>query len=98
MKFLYLNNFQEFLYLVILDIQILQIMKKNYKLEEDIKLCTECGKDLTNFDFSGKSEDEVNLNYEICKHTGKFNGDLCSKKFILDDDFEDKMADPDDDF
>jgi len=73
-------------------------MKKKQKLDDDLRFCTECGKDLTNFDFSGKSEEEVDHNFENCRKTGKFNGDLCSKKFIMDDDIAEKLPDDDDDF
>lgn len=54
------------------------------KLKMDIKFCTECENDLDEFFLSKKSKDidAVKANHENCIHTGKFNGDMCSKVFI----------------
>lgn len=49
--------------------------------------CTECGNELEDFAFSGKSKnrDSVLENHHNCVRTGKFSGDICSKVFISDD-------------
>lgn len=54
----------------------------------DVNFCTECGNDLNNFDFneSGKDKKKVEANWKNCIKTEKFNGDMCSKMFIANED------------
>ncbi len=56
----------------------------------DVDFCTECGKTLDEF---GVTPDEVDYdlllrNFEKCKSTGKFKGEICSKLFIVNEAFE----------
>ncbi len=62
-------------------------IKKVLLTEEnsDIKFCTECGEALEDFSVSSdaKNPDAVIENFHICKKTGKFNGEICSKLYII---------------
>jgi len=64
--------------------------KKLHKMRpitEDVVFCTECGKELNDLCFKEQVEDSEFLkrNFENCKKTGKFKGDICSRMFIADD-------------
>jgi len=65
---------------------IMSTRKKN-KIQSDkidIRFCTECGEQLDEFAFDGRAENVKGVlqNHELCKKTGKFKGDCCSKLFI----------------
>ncbi len=53
--------------------------------EEEIKFCTECGDALEDFSVSEQADDyqAVKKNFEECKKTGKFKGDMCSKMYMI---------------
>lgn len=53
----------------------------------DVIYCIECGEVLDDFSFNEVSKDinAVKKNFEDCKHTGKFKGDVCSKLYIVDE-------------
>jgi len=64
--------------------------KNNNKGEQpdlSLEFCTECNEALDNFAFTAKSKSKkkVTANFANCKHKGKFNGELCSKVFISED-------------
>ncbi len=46
--------------------------------------CTQCGATLEGFATSGRADDlsAIRKNFELCKKTGKFTGEFCSKLFI----------------
>lgn len=50
----------------------------------DIKFCIVCGEALDDFDISKDAEnsDAVKKNFQNCKATGRFCGDVCAKVFI----------------
>ena len=52
--------------------------------EEPPLYCTQCGATLEGFALSGKAEDlsAIRGNFELCRKTGKFTGEFCSKLFI----------------
>ncbi|HOJ18839.1 MAG: hypothetical protein GX452_08820 [Ignavibacteriales bacterium] len=60
--------------------------KKNKKQNDkiDIYFCTECGDQLIDFALEDRASDieSVRRNHELCKKTGKFKGECCSKLFI----------------
>lgn len=63
--------------------------KKNITPDEepasaDIKYCIVCGEALDDFGISKDSEDitAVKKNFQNCKTTGRFCGDICAKVFI----------------
>jgi|GEM_PF-3536680 len=49
------------------------------------EFCTECGDDLNDFDLRNPDKKSVSENFERCKNSGKFKGDICSKLYIIDD-------------
>jgi len=63
--------------------------KKTIKDEQDLSLefCTECDSALEKFVFTPKSKNKKKIqdNFDNCKKTGKFKGELCSKVFISED-------------
>ena len=70
-------------------------MKKKKKQQEeeikevkDIQFCVECQDDLENFSVTPTVEDieAIRKNFEKCKTTGKYKGELCSKMFIASSD------------
>ncbi|MCE1188771.1 MAG: hypothetical protein LWX56_06465 [Ignavibacteria bacterium] len=63
----------------------------------DIKFCTECGDELDEFTFSKKSKNtkRVQKRHQKCRDTGKFNGEMCSKMFIVKEN-EDTFMEEDD--
>ena len=63
--------------------------KKRHQDEENkevkvIKFCVECQDDLENFSVTPTVEDleAIKKNFENCRATGKYKGELCSKIFI----------------
>ncbi len=53
--------------------------------KEELPLyCTQCGATLEGFAVSGKATDlsAIRRNFELCKKSGKFTGEFCSKLFI----------------
>ena len=50
----------------------------------EVLFCTQCGATLDEFCFSEDAGnlDAVKANFARCKHTGKFNGELCAKVYI----------------
>ncbi len=65
---------------------------KRKKIEEklnveksDTEYCIECGEVLEDFSVDDNSKDikAVKENFENCKHTRKFKGDVCSKLYIV---------------
>lgn len=66
-------------------------VKKILNIEEENSLkpefCTECGDDLNDFDLRSPDKISVSENFEKCKNSGKFKGDICSKLYIIDDEF-----------
>ena len=67
----------------------MKTIKTNKEEKPDllIEFCTECNEDLDNFAFTAKSKNKkkVTANFANCKQKGKFNGELCSKVFISED-------------
>ncbi len=63
--------------------------KRNIEEKTDLSLefCTECDSALESFAFTPKSKNKkkVQDNFNNCKKTGKFKGELCSKVFISED-------------
>ncbi len=59
-----------------------------------IFFCTECGKDLEDFDLNDKSKDKeaIKQNFKNCLESGKFKGDMCSKLFIIKEDESNGIA------
>ncbi len=53
--------------------------------EKDVIFCTECDNQLEVFGIENGSFDveSVRQNFNNCKATGKFKGDVCSKLFII---------------
>jgi len=60
--------------------------KNTIKKEEaldSVQFCIECGEELEDFSVSDhSSSEEAQKQHDNCKHTGKFNGDMCSRVFI----------------
>lgn len=65
---------------------------KNKKQIEKIEVhfCTECGEQLDDFAFDDRAVNlkSIRTNHELCKKTGKFKGDYCSKLFIASENQE----------
>jgi hypothetical protein len=61
-----------------------QMTKRGSGEEPEVRFCTECGAVLDEFWSSETVKDlpAIRANMERCKHTGKFDGDFCSKLFI----------------
>lgn len=63
--------------------------KRNIEDKPDLSLefCTECDSALESFVFTPKSKSKKKIqdNFNNCKKTGKFKGELCSKVFISED-------------
>lgn len=72
-------------------------MKKKSTVKKDkalssIRYCIECGEELEDFSVSKNSSKEAALKqHHICKKTGKFNGDMCSRIFITKDEDEENL-------
>lgn len=49
-----------------------------------LQFCTECGATLDEFCFSPNADDikAIRENFARCKHSGKFQGEMCAKLFI----------------
>lgn len=64
---------------------------------ESVKFCSECD-DLDDFTLSEKAGDGVSAKkqFDNCKKTGRFKGDMCSRVFISDYDEERFLETPDD--
>ncbi len=60
---------------------------KEEKPDLSLEFCTECDSALESFVFTPKSKNKkkIQANFDNCKKTGKFNGELCSKVFISED-------------
>jgi hypothetical protein len=62
--------------------------KKNMARKDDLfetgRFCTECGEELENFSLDKEASDgeTVERRFHNCKETGKFKGEICSRKFI----------------
>jgi hypothetical protein len=61
--------------------------KRGPHADPGILFCTECGASLENFCFSKDAESikDIKANLARCKHSGKFDGEFCSKLFIASD-------------
>ena len=63
--------------------------KRRKIVEEDIEkvFCTECGEELDDLAFSPDGDDlEAALErFHKCREKGKFNGDVCARVFIVDE-------------
>jgi hypothetical protein len=57
-------------------------------LRNIIRFCTACGEELEDFCFSDESLDPkaVKKHHEKCKKIGKYDGEMCSRLFIVDPD------------
>lgn len=65
------------------------IIKKDKALSSII-FCTECGEELEDYSVSRNSTKKAAIKqHHICKKTGKFNGDMCSRVFITKNEDED---------
>jgi len=66
--------------------------KKNKKQLEKIEIhfCTECGEQLDDFAFDDRAGNiqSVITSHNLCKKTGKFKGECCSKVFIASENLE----------
>lgn len=62
-------------------------INKEEKPDLSLEFCTECDHALESFVFTPKSKNKKKIqdNFDNCKKTGKFNGELCSKVFISED-------------
>lgn len=68
----------------------MSVKKHKFNKDEDLKkeifFCTECGEDLSDFGIVGKiDKKEIEKRHQKCKHSGKFNGDMCAMLFISND-------------
>jgi len=65
------------------------------KKQEPTLFCTECGAALDNYDLSGEAADleAVKEHQARCKHSGKFQGEMCARLFIA----RTELPDPADD-
>ena len=61
--------------------------------EQKVIFCTECGVELQNFCFNGRSNNvkALKMNFMQCIKKGKFSGDFCSKLFIADNNNLDEL-------
>lgn len=68
------------------------LTKEDLEEKIDIQFCTECGDALEYFDQSEQAKDPeaVKKNFENCKKTGKFKGEVCSKLYIISPSVENK--------
>lgn len=78
-----------FIFVLVLKINLMKKQKTilNKKSEPKPIFCTECGEDLTEFDFSDNADnpEKVKERLNNCKKIGKFNGEFCAMYFIASD-------------
>jgi hypothetical protein len=65
---------------------------------QDVKFCLNCDDmdDLAVND-EGKDVDALHRRFDNCVRTGRFDGDMCARLFVADDDIEGKDMFPEDD-
>ncbi|MBE2278882.1 MAG: hypothetical protein IAE91_00685 [Ignavibacteriaceae bacterium] len=63
---------------------------KNYEPDKEKKFCLECETELAGFDFKSTryTKESILKRFNGCLNKGKINGELCSRLFIFNDDFE----------
>jgi len=61
----------------------------------DVLFCTECGATLDEFCFSSTAKDikAIRENFARCKHSGKFQGEVCAKLYIANSRFPENLPD-----
>lgn len=67
--------------------------------EAKVKFCLNCD-DMDDLALSSEADDLAQLQdrFENCVHTGRFDGDVCSRLFVADDDLSaSELLDDDDD-
>ncbi|MBN1299585.1 MAG: hypothetical protein JW995_00050 [Melioribacteraceae bacterium] len=72
-------------------------LEKDIPDKKDIIFCTECGQELEVFGIADNSVniEAVKKNFENCRKTGKFKGEICSKLFIISETEDEFMIDED---
>lgn len=65
---------------------------------ESIQFCLNCN-DMDDLATSeeGKDLEGIRKRFQNCEHTGRFEGDLCSRMFVVHDDIENEYFVEDDD-
>ncbi|MCZ7555258.1 MAG: hypothetical protein M5R41_02490 [Bacteroidia bacterium] len=66
--------------------------------ESKVKFCLNCD-DMDDLALSSEADDLAQLQdrFENCVHTGRFDGDVCSRLFVADDDLNASALSDDDD-
>jgi hypothetical protein len=69
------------------------MISKQENSKPDFIYCTECGEALDNFCFDNESNNKqiINEQFHKCKKSKKFNGDVCSKLFISNNNLDEPI-------